>query len=192
VEVIMRLTWTVVVVVVGLVLLLAQPSSGWEPSVPAQMEQLGFLVGLWEGAGWVWAGPDERSSCDVTMDVEALLGGAVLVVQLRTASDTEGACRSLVQGEALRVINYDQWSKSYRVRSFMANGQNTDWEVEVDGGVLTCWYDDVRAGRTRFTLEQTPKGDLREFGDAKNAISPPDEEHWMPHHEFVLKRRVAP
>jgi len=176
---------------VGLALL-AQPCSGWEPKVPAEMEQLGFLVGQWQGTGWVWAGPDERPSCDVIIDVESLLGGAVLVVQLRATPEAEGACRALAQSEALRVINYDQWSKSYRVRSFMANGQSVDWEAEVDEGVLTCWYDDVRAGRTRFALAQTPEGDLREFGDAQPALSVAGEDHWMPHHELILKRRVAP
>jgi hypothetical protein len=179
-----------VALVVALVLP-AHPSAGWEPKVPTQMEQLGFLVGQWEGAGWVWAGPDARPSCDVVMDVESLLGGAVLVVQLRAAPDAEGECLALVQGEAMRVINYDQWSKCYRVRSFMANGQSVDWEAEAGEGVLTCWYDDVRAGRTRVTLAQTADGHLRESGDGRQALSVDGEELWTQHHELILKKRTA-
>ncbi len=187
----MRLTWTAVALPLVLALPL-QVGAAWTPKVPEEMQQLGFLAGQWEGTGWTEEWLDGRSSFNVTLDVQPLLGGAVLVLQIHASSDMEGEYSVPISYAALRIINYDRWSKCYRVRSFTPDGQSIDWESEVDEGILICWFDDVRAGRTRFALRLSEDGVLHELGDSKPAVSIGGEESWDQRYELTLKERVAP
>lgn len=187
----MKQTWTTVALILALVLPL-QVGATWTPKVPEEMQQLGFLAGQWEGTGWAEGWLDGRSSFDVVLDVKPLLGGAVLVLQIHASSDMEGEYSGPISYVALRIINYDRWSKCYRVRSFTPDGQSIDWESEAGAGVLTCWFDDVRAGTTRFALHISEDGVLHELGDSKPAMSLGDEESWDQCYGLTLKERVTP
>ena len=187
----MRQVWAAV----ALLLVLALPlhvGATWTPKVPEEMQQLSFLAGQWEGTGWTEAWLDGRSSFDVVLDVQPLLGGAVLLLQIHASSDMEGEYSVPISYAALRIISYDQRSKCYRVRSFTPDGQSIDWESEAGEGVLTCWFDDVRGRRTRFSLRLSDDGVLQELGDSKPSLSIGAEEAWDQDYELTLKERVTP
>jgi len=155
------------------------------------MQQLAGLVGQWEGTGWAEVGLGERSSFDLILDVQPLLNGAVLLVQARGVPNPESDYSLPVSYIELRIISYDRRSKSYRVQSLTRGGYLIDWETESADGGLTCWHDDVRAGRTRFAIRVGDDGVLQELGDSKPAVSSAGEEIWDEDYELTLQQRIV-
>jgi hypothetical protein len=160
---------------------LARPQA---PAPPAEvMKKLDFLVGHWEGEGWMMVGPGQRHTAKVTETVQRKLDGTVLLV--------EGVGRGVVAGQerivhnALGVINYDRQAGGFRMRAYRAEGQQVDAEIKLGDNQIVWGFEDPRAGRIRFTMQVNKQGQWQEFGEA----SRDGGKTWFKFMEMTLDRK---
>lgn len=155
------------------------------PPVPAEMEALGWLVGEWEGSGWIEEG-GRRGEFRGTERVERRMGGRVLVVEGSFTANMGPELGEVPVHQALGVISWDARAGHHVFRTYTARGgQGEAHEAEVADGRVVWGYDDPRMGRVRYTLTRTAEGAWREEGHA----SSDGGETWRSFFAMELRRR---
>jgi hypothetical protein len=155
------------------------------PPVPAEMGALGWLVGAWEGSGWIEEG-GRRGEFRGTERVERRMGGRVLVVEGSFTADMGPERGEVPVHQALGVISWDGRAGHHVMRTYTARGgQGEAHEAAVSEGRIVWGYDDPRMGRVRYTLTRTGEGAWREVGHA----SSDGGETWHQFFEMELRRR---
>jgi hypothetical protein len=137
---------------------LQQPTG---PSVAelAAMKKLHFLVGKWEGTGWIQQGP-QRQETKGTEQVQVKLQGKALLVEGLFADVANGK----VVHETMAVVTYDEKASKYRFNTYLYNRPNAEYELVLkDNGV--AWQMKVGEGMfVDFTMG-IDKGDWLEIGE---------------------------
>lgn len=142
---------------------LAQPPAPPRaPDLAAQavaLAPLQWLVGSWEGRGWVDT-PAGRQTFRQTESVEARLGGALLVVEGKGYS---GVPETLAFN-AFAVISHDDRAARTTFRSW-TRGYVTDAiaDVRPDGNLI--WTMTMPGQVIRYTITQPQPGRWREVGE---------------------------
>ncbi|MGH7540826.1 MAG: hypothetical protein ACRELC_07495 [Gemmatimonadota bacterium] len=143
------------------------------------MEPLAWLVGDWEGEGWIQRGPEgARMTFTQTEHVERVFEGRLLLVE------GVGRARSSIVRHAYGVLSWDPDEGAYAFDTYLADEAGVDAAATVEDGVLT-WSFDVEGGRIRFRTRETGSGEWHENGEFS-----PDGTTWYPFFEMTL-RRVA-
>lgn len=159
------------------------------PSPPkaAEMKRLDFLVGQWQGEGWIVLGPNQRHTFRQTENVERKVGGTVLLIEGLGKSADAGNTGAVIHS-AFAVLSYDQDAKVFRMRAFRGDGSSVDAEAEVSENMLVWGFRDPRAGNIRFTIRLNEKGQWFEIGEMSR-----DGRTWLKFFEMTLNRvaRVA-
>ena len=154
------------------------------PPVAGEMGAAGWLVGEWEGAGWIEDG-GRRAEFRSREVVEPRMGGRVLVVEGHHTAEIPGMGEVPVH-QALGVLSWDGRAGKWVFRTYTARGgQGEANEAEVADGRMVWGYDDPRMGRVRYTITRTEAGEWREVGDA----SSDGGATWRRFFEMVLTRR---
>lgn len=154
-----------------------------EPPSLVPMERLSFLVGTWEGDGWMEHAPGRRATFTSREVVEPRLGGRVLVVEGTHRAPMPGAPEPVVVHHAMGVFSHDE-GDGYHFRTWLANGHGGDFGARLEGdGVLVWGYDDPRRGEVRYTIT-VADGTWREVGDARR-----DGGEWHRFFEMTLAKR---
>jgi hypothetical protein len=149
---------------------------------PAEMKQLAFLAGEWEGTGSLRRGPGEPAKATVTEVATFKLQGSVLMLEGRGIAKTaEGA--EMVVHDALAIISFDRSKKRFVMRTYRAGGEMLEPEIGVADGKIVWQFDEPRAGRIRFTLTVGDDGLWREIGEASR-----DGKNWFGFFEMELKK----
>lgn len=159
----------------------AATSSEPETAVQA-MEPLAWLVGDWEGEGWIQLGPAERQEFIQTEHVEPAFGGRILLVEgigRGRVPDGEGP----IEHHAFGVLSWDAEENSYRFDTYRAGDRGVDADATLEEGVFT-WGFDTPGGTVRFVLRETESGEWHETG----AFSPDQGSTWNPFFEMTLAR----
>lgn len=148
----------------SLLLLLALALPVWaqtSTSIPArvnEMKKLDYMVGEWKGTGWMER-PGMRETFAGTETIQSKLGGLALLVEGKF-KDKDGK----VVHETLAVISYDEKTKNYNFRTYLANGTVGDHELKlIEGGWQ--WGFQFPQGNVRFTFKLTDKGEWSEIGE---------------------------
>jgi hypothetical protein len=124
-----------------------QPAAS-ETALSARFAPLGWLVGEWQGNGWMMMPNGQRETFNSREIVTRRLGGNALLVEGRhTASDDPAR----VVHDALAMLTWDARANAYRFRSALANGQSGDFPVEVQPNGFT-WRMDLPAGRIDYVI----------------------------------------
>lgn len=161
----MRIAALVVVLALAAGTALAQPSTtpaARPPDVAAQREaiaRVAWLVGDWEGAGWVDL-PEGRQAFRQTEKVEARLGGALLVIE---GHGYAGAPEALAFN-ALGLLSHDDRTGRYAFRSF-TRGYYAEAAAEVRPDGALVWTMAPPGMTIRYTLSQPGPGQWREIGE---------------------------
>lgn len=145
-----------------LLLVLALPV--WAQTSPSvstrttEMKKLDYMVGEWKGTGWMER-PGARETFAGTETIQSKLGGLALLVEGKF-KDKDGK----VVHETLAVISYDEKTKNYNFRTYLANGSVGDHELKlIEGGWQ--WGTSFPQGQIRFTFKLTDKGEWHEIGE---------------------------
>ena len=158
----------------------AQPGTHDPSSQLEAMAKLDFLVGTWEGPGWMQRGPGEPHRSLGTETVEKRLGGLVLVIE-GTHRDAES--KKIVH-HALAIIDWDEGEEQYRFRSFLSDGRSTDaWGYFEDGKFF--WSPGAPPGmKIRYGIALTESGEWFEEGE----MSRDEGKTWNKFFEMRLQR----
>lgn len=155
-----------VAVLVGV--LVGAPAAGQGlPEVPAELDRLDWLVGEWEGSGWVEFVPGQRGAFRGSERVERRMGGRLVVVEGSFVADLPGAGEVPVH-EAFGIFRYDPSSEGFTFRTYTAAEPGTGGlhDADVDDGEVVWGYEDPRLGTVRYTLTRTEADEWLEVGDA--------------------------
>jgi hypothetical protein len=145
------------------------------------MKPLAFLVGHWEGAGWMATGPGMRADFQETEQVEPELDGVVLTVEGRGASATDAGVPTIVH-HAYGELSFDPAIMHFRFNAFLADGRSTQAEATFTDGVLEWGYRDT-SGRVRYRIHLDDQSRWVEVGEFS-----PDDLHWFTTLEMTLTR----
>jgi hypothetical protein len=151
------------------------------------MKPILWLVGDWEGEGWIRHGPGEPSTFTVHEHAETALGDRLIVVEGvgQAAGDAE------IEGEivhhAFGVLSWDGERGDYRFSTYRADDLGVDARATVEDGVVT-WGFETPNGQVRYRFRQMEDGAWRENGE----FSPDQGTTWMPFFEMTLHRVVGP
>jgi hypothetical protein len=154
-----------------------------EPPSLAPMQALDFLVGTWEGGGWMEYAPGQKVTFTSREVVEPRLGGRVLVVEGTHHAPMPGAPEPVVVHHALGVLSHAE-ADGYRFRTWLANGHGGDFAARLDDGAVVWGYDDPRRGEVRYTIRLDDAGRWAEVGDARR-----DGGDWHRFFEMTLTKK---
>jgi hypothetical protein len=90
------------------------------PSVQAtQMKKIEFLLGKWQGSGYVEYVPGQRRTFSETENIEAKLGGLVDVVEGTGKSKMQNGAEAVTHS-ALAIVSYDESTSTFRWQAYSA------------------------------------------------------------------------
>lgn len=149
----------------------------------AAMERLAYLVGEWEGEGWMQMG-GQRLTFRGGERVQSRLGGLALLVEGDFTSRPPGATRDVPVHQTLGVITFDEATSTYRFATWLATGATGSYTLELrpDGW---RWHIDVGAGTLRYTAT-FPGDEWVEIGEFSR-----DGANWDQFFEMRLRRVAA-
>jgi hypothetical protein len=172
-----------VTMVVALMLLAAGPAAaqGDLESALQHMDELSFLVGEWQGEGWMAMGPEQVGRFRGRETVTPRLDGLVL--------DIEGVHESLDperEGEivhhALARVSWDPEAQDYRFRTHLSSGRSGDFRGRVVDGAFV-WEMEMPGRSVRYTIRLDDSGRWFEIGETSS-----DGSEWRKFFEMTLTR----
>ncbi len=145
-----------------------------------QLKKLAYWAGDWKGEATIRRGPGEPTIINQEEHIEFRLEGTILLV--------EGLGRSPEDGSkifnALAIINYDETSNQFKMKSYLQEGRSTDAWFKIITENTYEWGFDVPSGKIKYTITLDPtKGTWNE----KGAFSQ-DGNNWMPFMEMNLTK----
>ncbi len=145
------------------------------------MQKIAFLVGEWQGEGWMAMGP-KRSSFRGRESVQSRLGGQVLVIE-GVHEGVDGAAAGTVVHHALAIVSWDQEAGAYRFNSHMLNGRSGEFKGRYEDGTFVWSMTNPQAGQIRYRIQVTDDGRWIEVGERSS-----DGQSWSQFFEMTLRR----
>ena len=172
---------TVITLIAGFA---GQTSPAADPSaaIIEKMKALSFLVGEWEGEGWMQMGPQERKTAKATEKVVLKLSGRALLVEGLSQPQAAAGGAAETAHEALAVITWDPKKSQYSMRAITAKAGAVDPKIEV-GDKSIVWSFETTGGSVRYTVKINEKGQWFEFGDFSR-----DGKEWNKFFEMTLTK----
>jgi hypothetical protein len=125
-----------------------------------QMKRLEFMVGRWEGSGWVLSPDGTRQEFKGVETVQRKLQGRALLVEGRFEHD------GVVSHETLGVLTFNEPADGYRLRVYLFNGPHGEHRFEaLEEGPGFRWFLEFGEMRMRYTTRITPEGEWHEVGE---------------------------
>lgn len=145
------------------------------------MGKLDFLIGNWEGEGWMDFG-GTRANFHGTEVVQRKLNGVTLLVEGSFFAKRESGEPFPVH-TTLGVISFDPQQKNYRFQSWLAQGTSGERELTVlDRGFQ--WEMRNPRGVVRYTTTISEKGEWVEIGERSA-----DGTNWQKFFEMTLRKK---
>ncbi len=145
-----------------------------------EMKKLDYMAGEWKGTGWIEQREGGRQTFAGTEMVQRKLNGLTLLVEGKFKGKEAGKDEEIVVHETLAVISYDEKAKTYRFRTYLANGMTGDYELKlIEGG----WYWNIQfpGGQIKYTMKLGSKGEWVESGEMSR-----DGKSWRKFFEMTL------
>lgn len=149
----------------------------------AEMKRLDFLLGQWQGEGWIMLGQGERRTFKQTETVQSKLDGLLMVVDGLGKGKTPEKQEEVVVHNAFAVVSYDNETKTFRWRAYRADGFALDTEGKVGDKSLAWGFRSPQGGDIRFTINLTEKDQWNEVGEFSR-----DGKSWIKFFEMTLQR----
>jgi hypothetical protein len=152
------------------------------PRAVVALRQMGFLIGEWDGDGWIQVGPERRTFHEHE-SVRYAAGGAVVVVDGTGTVTSAGPSHGTIGHLAFAVLSYDSTTTTFRWRAFRKEGDEIEDQPTISDRKLVWGFAVPQAGRVRFTITLTPAGEWWEIGEFSR-----DGTTWAKFFEMTLKK----
>ena len=156
-------------------LLMAQPKIS-EAHLEA-MAKFDFLSGDWEGDGWMYVQGGQKVTFEQTEKVQWKLDKSILMIE------GQGTTEGKTIHDALAIISFDPQQSAYQFQSYLANGLQGNYRVEITGDQSLQWFLKVPGRTIRYTLTINEKGQWFEIGEFKTG-----EDSWYKFLEMTLDK----
>lgn len=179
----MRLAWIAAIVALLPATVPAQrPPAADLPQQQEHMRQLQFLVGIWEGEGWIEMQPGQRSTFRSWESVESRLGGLVLVIEGRHTDRVQNEER--VVHHALAWVSWNEAAGHYDFRTKLADGHGTDASGKLEDGRFV-WSPGAPPGmQMRYVIALDDQKRWSEIGEMSH-----DGKTWRTFFSMTLARK---
>jgi hypothetical protein len=146
-------------------LLLPRMAAAQAETERAEMKKVEFLVGEWDGEGWVAFGPGQRKTFTIHESVQPKLDGLVVLLEgLGKSPSPDGTQR--ITHHALATLAYDPQARVYRLSAYREGNGFIAAQARVGAKSLIWGFTDPRAGDIRFTIRLDDQGRWTETGEA--------------------------
>jgi hypothetical protein len=178
-----RLACALTIAAMGLI---CPPLFAQSQPLNANLANAAFLLGKWQGGGWIEFVPGRRSEFRQFETISAKLGGGAIVMEgLGTRKGADGA--DIVTHEAIGILTWDPNQKIALMRAYRTGGQFVDADVRLEPNKLTWQFELQGFGKTRYTIVLDDKGQWFEIGEMSK-----DGAEWRKFFETTLSRVTAP
>ncbi|MGA1197622.1 MAG: hypothetical protein ACO36I_14115 [Candidatus Latescibacterota bacterium] len=157
----------------------AQPNP---EALKTEMQKLDFLVGKWEGTGWIQYGPN-RSVFSGTETVQRKLDGLILMVEGLHKTQIPNRPEPIVVHHALGIFSYNPAGQHFRFRTYLHKGQEGDYTAHWENDALIWEMDIPNMGQMRYTIRLNKAGQWYEIGERST-----DGKTWTQFFEMTLNR----
>ena len=157
----------------------AQAPDVKEP-VSDALQKVSVMIGTWEGRGWVINQNREKKSSNVHESIQWKLDSTLILIE-GTGTDDNG----IVVHNALAVLGFDPFQKSYSMNSYLSSGLSTtaDFKVLIENESFS-WIINNKRGRTiKYTITINKDNQWKEIGEYSA-----DNEKWNQFFEMNLKK----
>lgn len=157
------------------------------PSKPelyrAAIDRIDFLVGEWEGSGWIMVGPGQREAFDSWERVTEALGGSALLIEGRHYDQNAGEDAAPVH-HALATVSWSEAEQKYRFVSSLYDRDGGSFEGLVDDQGRFVWQIEIPGRTMRYVIGLDDRGRWVEDGE----ISMDGGTNWFPFFHMTLER----
>lgn len=99
----------------------------------SEVTKLEFLVGNWEGKGWMMGRDGTKSEFDQTEKIEFKLDSTAILIE------GQGKSNGMIVHNAMAIVSYNKEDVSYSFQSYLQNGQKNEFKGELINGKFH-WY----------------------------------------------------
>jgi hypothetical protein len=145
-------------------LVAALPAHADEPVARTKMQALDFLVGTWEGDGWIMMGPQRRNFRQREIVRPAAGGTVVLIDGIGLGADADN--KGKIVHQAFAVVNWTAATNAYRWQAFRADGASLDVVPVLSDKQLVWELPPNGDRRVRFTIKREANGTWHEIGES--------------------------
>ena len=152
------------------------------PSLRPELANASFLLGKWQGAGWIEFNLGQRREFQQFETISPKLGGGAVVMEgLGTRKGADG--NEIVTHEAIGIVVWDANQKKPLMRAYRTGGQYVDADVQLESNKLAWQFQLQGIGMTRYTIVLDDKGRWFEIGELSK-----DGGDWRKFFETTLTR----
>lgn len=137
-----------------------------------EIQKLSFLVGQWEGEGWMMGRDGQRHSFIQTESVEFKLDSTAILIEGLGMTDGE------VIHNAMAVLRFDRENSNYSFNSFLSTGLEGSFKAELIDDKL-YWFPNENM---RYIIELDESGQWFEIGEINQ------NGQWFQFFEMTLKK----
>jgi hypothetical protein len=148
------------------------------------MERVAFLVGEWEGDGWIIRGPGPRTTFRQKENIAYAANRTAVTIRGEGSVLDSASGRWQVVFEAGGLLTYDAAEKRYKMLNAGGSGRALALEPEIRENGLT-WGFDLPNGRIRYVISHPPDGTFTEIGE----MSSDNGATWRQFFYMKLRRR---
>ena len=136
-----------------------------------EISKLEFLIGNWEGSGWMM-GQNGKSEFNQTEVIKYKLDSTVIFIE------GKGTVQGRTIHNAMALVTYDKKENRFSFRSYLQNGQQGEFKAELSGNKF-YWYP---SESVRYTIWLNKEDQWYEKGEYKNGGN------WIQFFEMTLNR----
>lgn len=152
------------------------------PASTSELKKLDFLLGEWQGTGWIEFGPKQRHTFRQSEKITHKAGGSIVVIEGLGLAQVDG--REVPVHQAYAILNYDKHAKQFRMRAWRADGEEVQADPKIGAQNLQWGFTDARSQmHIRFTIRLNEAGQWSELGESSR-----DGQTWHQFFEMTLSK----
>jgi len=123
-----------------------------------------FLIGEWEGDGWIQMGPGARTTFRQTENITSAANRTAIVIRGEGSARDSASGQWQVVFQAAALLTYDAATTRYSMLSAGGSGRALTTEPEIRDNGLT-WGFETPGARIRYVINITQDGRFVETGE---------------------------
>lgn len=137
------------------------------------ISQLEFIVGDWDGTGWMMGRDGQKHPFNQTEKIEFKLDSTAILIE------GLGKSNKKIIHNAMAIVTYNKNEMNYNFRSYLSTGRSGDFKAELIDEKF-YWYPNKNM---RYIIYLNNKGQWYETGEMKR------ENEWVQFFEMTLDKQ---
>lgn len=138
-----------------------------------EVSKLAFIVGKWEGAGWMMNSDRKKHNFNQTEHIQFKLDSTTILIE------GLGKINDNVIHNAMAIVSYNKSENNYTFQSYLQNGRKGEFKAELIDDKF-YWYPNKNI---RYTILINEKGQWYELGEINR------NGNWFQFFEMTLDKK---